>query len=320
MRLVLAAIVVLAASSANAGDGLKAQFQRPAIAGQAATLTIQLAPDCCPAPDCAWLAARGTGSIRWGDQAGFVQEAWPWHAQNQKSERFPPVTALRVVKTYLFDSPGRYAVDVKYTWIYSGCDVAGGTLRTRVAVDVYPERLVPISGGIGIYFDPEATQCSGRVEPGTTLYVVANMVGEKSMNVSGADFRIRVSDPEAVHVVAAAASGWIQIGEALGEGVTLARKCDPDSVTNPTTLLTLRLLPARQDVTDVRLFVERSLEPSNPTYPDAMLLLCNEPTFTPIRAGAGFSALLNPAAPASEECGYTASGHPTTPVRKLIRE
>jgi hypothetical protein len=83
MRLVLAAIVVLAASSANAGDGLKAQFQRPAIAGQAATLTIQLAPDCCPAPDCACLVARGTGSIPWGDQAGFVQEAWPWHEQNQ---------------------------------------------------------------------------------------------------------------------------------------------------------------------------------------------------------------------------------------------
>jgi hypothetical protein len=146
-------------------------------------------------------------------------------------------------------------------------------------------------GYVGIYTDSLGTAPCATVLPlnGTTLYVIAKTAGGSADGITGAEFRIEVTNPD----------GWIFtytppgvtnliIGNPIdtdpdpsaGGGMTLAfSNCQVPS-NGMVGLGTLSVFNTSGGVTD--LLVKRHSQPTNSGYPCALLLKCDAPYYTKV--------------------------------------
>ena len=134
-------------------------------------------------------------------------------------------------------------------------------------------------GAIGIYFDPEGTQCSGRLEPGEIgrVYVVAQLGGMIECGIAGAEFRFTgIPDDWIVHAVPNA--NFVAIGNPLEQGAALGFHCaQPRS--GSVVLYTVDIFPSEL-VEDLAFMIEARDPPSSGEAQCAHFALCDRPMYT----------------------------------------
>jgi subtilisin family serine protease len=148
------------------------------------------------------------------------------------------------------------------------------------------------NGYVGIYRDALGTQACATVPPYTsaTLYVIAKTAGQSASGITGAEFRIEVTNP----------SGWYLSYTPPGTAsVTLGNPIDTDPDPNAggglnlgfpscqvpdgnglIALGTLSVFNASGTVTN--LLVKRHSQPTNPGFACALFVRCDAPSFTKV--------------------------------------
>lgn len=302
---ILSAMLLLAPLGARADGELEAAFTDPVIVGQTTNLVISLADETpfegtCETVDYAF---TGEGFIDWGD--GSPRERWHLLQFTSKptAKVRRPIPQTQVARTvqHSFPYPGRWIVKVSYEWDWylGGCPNQSGEFIDWVTIDVQPNQALVANGAIGSYFDANATICASPAPFGTVLYIVATLAGQSTVGVAGAEFRLRTNRPGVFSFIEEAPTGWIKIGNAFGDGVTLGGPCG--EVVGEVVLLKLTAMPL-VEASDINLMVDRHLNPSNGAYADPILVLCDAPFFTAIGVGRGVAALLNPSDGSSSTC------------------
>ena len=145
-------------------------------------------------------------------------------------------------------------------------------------------------GHIGVYADPAGTTTCATIEAGTfgTLYVLATPAGPTADGIAGAEFRVEVRSPEGWRLYFQPSSPTIVIGDPIdtrpgdlsdASGTTMVfPACQaPDPVTGKVLLGTIVAANLGGAPTD--LWLKRRTNPSNKSYPCALLLQCNVPQY-----------------------------------------
>jgi subtilisin family serine protease len=147
-------------------------------------------------------------------------------------------------------------------------------------------------GYVGIYADAAGTVPCTNIPnyTGTTLYVIAKTAGESANGITGAEFRIEVTDP----------SGWylsytppgtasIVMGNPIdtdpdpnaGGGVNLGfPSCQVPDSSGQVRFGTLSVFNASGSATD--LLVKRHSQPTNPDFGCALFVRCDDPYYTKV--------------------------------------
>jgi hypothetical protein len=242
-----------------------------------------------------WTPYEDTGLVDWGD--GSPVETWTSTsgATATRGKSFAGRTVVSSVglpHTYKF--PGRWRVKLSFEWNYglpADCENAHGVVTTWVTVDVLPNPALIANGAIGTFFDSGATVCSAPAPIGTVLYVIAALAGQSADGITGAEFRLRSHPPGGFLFAEEAPTGWIKVGNAFGNGISLGTGCT--GAGGSALLLRITAFPL-SNASDVTLIVDRHLAPTNPSYTTPMFVLCDTPVFTATTAGQGFAAVLDP--------------------------
>lgn len=174
-------------------------------------------------------------------------------------------------------------------------------------------------GSIGIYFDPEGTQCSGTITPGQPgkLYVVARMEGMSECGVAGAEFRF-TGIPEAWMTNVVPMPDIVAIGDPLLDGAAVGFHCKRPE--DGTSVLYEIDVAASELVEDLQLAVVQRDPPSNPNFSCPQLVLCDRPIFTKVCV-AGFECFVNATKAVPDRCStlVPVSAISWTRIKSLFR-
>jgi hypothetical protein len=147
-------------------------------------------------------------------------------------------------------------------------------------------------GFVGIYEDAAGTQPCSQIPPwsGKTLYVVASLAGASASGVTGAEFRVEVTNPSGWFVSYAAPNGSTPLGNPMdiepanpddGSGLTIAfSDCRVPDAAGKVTLGTIAIYNAGASST--LLLVKRHSTPSNASYPCPLFVLCDAPVYSKV--------------------------------------
>ena len=171
------------------------------------------------------------------------------------------------------------------------CTAAGGHAPVIATAPPPARRQAPLRildgeapGTIGIFFDPEGTQCQGVIEPGSidTVYVVARL-GESDdsrCGIAGAEFRF-AGIPPTWHPSPVLNPEFLGIGNPFGQGVTMvAAHCKRPA--SGVVLLFTVLVRADAPAANLTFTIENRDPPTNPAFRCPLLLACDDPIFTKI--------------------------------------
>jgi len=144
-------------------------------------------------------------------------------------------------------------------------------------------------GYIGIYADQSGQSPCASVPQGTgvNLYILATLAGATAGGITGAEFRIEVTDPSGWFISYNAPTGTTQLGSPLdlapenladGSGMNIAfSNCQQDS-SGKVLLGTLGIFNWNGGPT--QLLVKRHSNPPNPNWSCPLYVLCDDPEFT----------------------------------------
>jgi hypothetical protein len=184
--------------------------------------------------------------------------------------------------------------------------IAAGALATSAAAD---------DGQFGVFFDRNASQCSGSVGTGglTTLYVMLLPSGATYGGIHGAEFRVVATNADGLLFTGATwDAGALPLGDALAGGVTVGfATCKTGS---PISILSFQVLSSGV-VRDAEIRVTAKQSSSNPNFQCPVAVLCDE-AYTSICAGGG-KAIVNPASP--RPCGASRESSEWTRVKEFYR-
>lgn len=147
-------------------------------------------------------------------------------------------------------------------------------------------------GFVGIYEDAAGTQPCSQIPPwsGKTLHVVASLAGASVNGITGAEFRIEVTNPSGWFVSYAAPNGSTPLGNPIdieptnpddGSGLTIAfSECRVPDASGRVTLGTIAIYNAGASST--LLLVKRHSRPSNESYPCPLFVLCDAPVYSKV--------------------------------------
>ena len=297
---VLAALMLVPLAAAGQITLTGSFSPSPAIAGETMTLTITETgnwryynPNCKRFWVCPWIR------IYWGDGTHNDWEDYdcpPFKPGSARTQDHPYYYTFQ----HSYSHPGRFQVslyarfDLLTTYPQPYCPPVYVVFDQQVgSIDVLPSAQEISNGWIGVYFDTGASVCGRACPPGTMLYVIANLAGLTANGITGAEFRVRSSDPAAFQFLEQAPSEWtIKLGNAFGDGTTMAT---PECLTGSegrVVLLQALAMPQTQ-ASDVQLYLEPRREPSNPNYTMPVLVLCDD-VRSAILVGRAFPAILNP--------------------------
>ena len=173
------------------------------------------------------------------------------------------------------------------------------------------------NGVLGLFFDANASACSGRIAPGglATLYVLLAPDGDTRGGISGAEFRVTT-----------AATGYrlfaeeallpnliVKLGEALGAGTNVAANGCPSGLVIPILRFQVQNLSGGNDAV---VGIDAKNPPQNPDFPCALVTLCDLPAYTKVCIRPG-KAVLNPTG--SVACGSGAASAEWGGVKELYR-
>jgi len=155
-------------------------------------------------------------------------------------------------------------------------------------------------GLLGIYFDREATRCTGSVSSGssTTMYVVLAGEGATSSGLTQVEFRIETSEARSYFFHSEAGLGNLQLGSAFGDGVNIAFPSCQSSRAIP--VMSFQVLNPGGAAADATLRITKKTMPSNASFQCPLAVLCDTPIFTKACVEGG-KAVLNPAS--ERPCG-----------------
>jgi hypothetical protein len=170
-------------------------------------------------------------------------------------------------------------------------------------------------GLLGIYFDREATRCTGSVGSGstTTMYVVLIGDGATSSGTTGAEFRIEKST-QAYFFPNETGFGNVQLGLAFDRGINIGFGACQSSRTVP--IMSFQVLNPGGAPSDAILRVTQHSNPSNPNFQCALAVQCDAPTYTSVCVEGG-KAVLNPAT--ERPCGSSREEAEWTRVKGLYK-
>jgi hypothetical protein len=172
-------------------------------------------------------------------------------------------------------------------------------------------------GLLGVFFDPNAQNCSGNVPTaGTaTLYVCFVPLGSASGGITGVEFRI---DPGNGGYLLQSAStvgaGWYLLGDPISGGANVAfGECLSGTAI---AILRFAVLNPGGGASDTELHVIAKTRPSNPNFVCPLVTLCDEPRYTALCVEGG-KTILNPSAP--RPCGSGQEQTEWSKVKALYR-
>ncbi len=163
------------------------------------------------------------------------------------------------------------------------------TTLTLLLVPVYTQAQT-VNGYIGVFSDSTGTQNCINVPPGIPklLYVLAKLEGTTSGGITGAEFRIEVSNPAGWTIQYYPPTAPIVIGNPLdldpssqsdGSGVSIVfSTCTPPDPGGLLKLGTIFVVNTGGGLNALR--VKQHSVPTNPEQACALFTLCDSPTFT----------------------------------------
>lgn len=163
-------------------------------------------------------------------------------------------------------------------------------LLISMAALTLPGRGFAASGYVGVFQDSTGTVACTVVQPytGTTLYVLATLDGETGAGISGAEFRIEVSDPTGWLFSYFPPTGSLAIGNPIdaqpanaadGAGVDLAfPHCATPSSSGKVRMGTISVFNLSGSATS--LTVKPHASPKNPFYMCPLFTKCDTPLYT----------------------------------------
>ena len=171
-------------------------------------------------------------------------------------------------------------------------------------------------GLLGIYFDRDATRCTGSVGSGstTTMYVVLIGDGATSSGTTGAEFRIEKSGAQSYFFLSETGFGNLQLGSAFGAGTNVGFSTCQSGRTIP--VMSFQVLNPGGAPSDAILRVTQRTNPSNANFQCSLAVLCDSPVFTKACVEGG-KAVLNPAA--DRPCGSSREEAEWTRVKGLYK-
>ena len=138
----------------------------------------------------------------------------------------------------------------------------------------------PTNGYVGIYSDSAGTQPCATVAPmsGGLLYVIATLEGNSASGITGAEFRIEVSDPDGWWMVYLPIDADVLFGDPLdtgdGAGVSFAfNTCQTPNAEGKLLLATIGVINFSGAPTT--LFVKRHSNPTNSSFFCPLFTLCD---------------------------------------------
>jgi len=133
---------------------------------------------------------------------------------------------------------------------------------------------------LGVYFDPQGTECRGTVRPGTpgTIYILGKV--SNSAGLDGAAFRF-IGAPASWESFAVPNPDMLAIGNPFANGVVAAFSSCQNPADGNVLMYTV-LIVAGEDVQDVRFTLEAKIPLDNPNFPCPKILDCDAPIFTQI--------------------------------------
>ncbi len=148
-------------------------------------------------------------------------------------------------------------------------------------------------GLLGIYFDRDASRCTGSISSGssTTMYVVLVGEGATSSGITGAEFRIDASEARSYLFHSESGFGNLQLGSA-SEGWNVAFLTCQSARVVP--VMSFQVLNPGGAAADAILRVTKKTTPTNANFECSSAALCNSPVFTQVCVEGG-KAVLNPA-------------------------
>lgn len=191
---------------------------------------------------------------------------------------------------------------------WAGVAVAAGLAAPAARAD----------GLLGIFFDRNAVQCSGPVPTASTatLYVLLVSGGSTSSGITGAEFRVQTDAASSYLFLSETPirSGDLLLGAALGSGINIAaQSCQSNGIVP---LLSFQVLNPGSGSSDVDIRITAKLNPSNPSFPCPLAVLCDDPVYSKVCVEGG-KAILNPAAP--RPCGSSRVDSEWSAVKELYR-
>jgi hypothetical protein len=169
-------------------------------------------------------------------------------------------------------------------------------------------------GDFGVFFDRNASQCSGTLGTGwTTLYVLLIPNGATQAGIHAAELRVTsLNGDNLILANETYEAGALPIGSALGTGVSVGfAACKTGA---PVPILSFQVL-ANGSVRDCELRVTAKQSASNPNFQCPVAVLCDE-AFTSVCASGG-KAILNPGS--DRPCGSGRASSEWTRVKEFYR-
>jgi hypothetical protein len=160
-------------------------------------------------------------------------------------------------------------------------------------------------GSIAVYLDAAGTQCEGNINGApVTGSIFLNLAGATAGGITGAEFRVDNSDPNAYSV---SSSPSPDVTIALGNPFVLGCNVSfQDCQVGPRVPLYSLVILEQAHTADVTLTVRQKYEPTNPSTPCALAILCDAPVYTSVCIGAPNSdhwrAVINPSNGISGDC------------------
>ncbi|MFQ5599325.1 MAG: hypothetical protein ACE5G2_02085 [Candidatus Krumholzibacteriia bacterium] len=174
------------------------------------------------------------------------------------------------------------------------------------------------NGLLGLFFDENASECTGDVGPGATktLYVVLVPDGDTRGGITGAEFRVDIDDAtsyvfQGEEIVV---PGAIKVGDALGSGITLAWPECQSNLVIP--ILSFQVLNFGSGASGANVRIDHHGSPSHREFVCPLAVLCNGPVFDKVCVESG-KAVLNPSQPSP--CGPTTESAEWSRVKELYR-
>ncbi len=151
------------------------------------------------------------------------------------------------------------------------------------------------TGSIGLYFDRAGTVCSGTIQPDQPgkVYVVAKMNGMSECGIAGAEFRF-TGVPASWRTHPVTNPEILSIGDPLGDGVTVAFRCQRPE--DGYYVLYEVLVLADREETDLEFRIRKRNPATSPDFDCPLLVLCDFPAFTKICVD-GMGCTVNARAP-----------------------
>jgi hypothetical protein len=171
-------------------------------------------------------------------------------------------------------------------------------------------------GLLGIYFDRDASRCTGSVGSGSpiTMYVVLIGDGATSSGITGAEFRIEKSGAQSYYFLSETGFGNLQLGSPFEAGTNVGFSTCQSGRAIP--VMSFQVLNPGGAPSDAILRITQHSNPSNRDWQCSLATLCDAPVFTKACIEGG-KAVLNPAA--DRPCGSSREEAEWTRVKGLYK-